>query len=1298
MSGGWGTGWGLTPWGGFLLPANTTPPTPPTPPAGFDIFCFFNDPMSMGSILTDPSVSTEDAGGQFSIDSLTNALVAMSGGTPPPTDDALLVISSAVPPTWTLQVVATFATLPIDFTNLTGSHIYLGAADDAGLAAGVFVSKAGIAYSGAIALNGSGDLVLGGPFQVIPGTAGLLVEGVSYTFRLAVDSVTSTAYVFATETDVLPYVGHQLIAILPGIPTGALVLDSTTVSVRGTDSRPAAAVFDQICLGSDLVMPNLPPRADAGRDQALRMCTIGMLDGTASFDPEGGALTYSWRITDAPVTSSFAFEGVDGFTLPLPSPTGFTNKFHSAMLGSEHLDDPVLAGDVLLVGGSSYSVAATGTDGGGFFVQITTPALVDSLSNTKYKLLRQRALSNPTSATPTFFPDVPGIYKFDLVVFDGQYLSSPATVIANVLESQVPKGCVPDLGFVWQYLSDFWKLVEDRERIQVMWEGMAQVAAAELLSLWQVDYSKSLRDIQRTFQRRWLHYDLRLPEPLPELTSVRSIFSGVSATVPVAGASGVTSTQVEFTSPVHAPVVIKFQLNDPYTATMLRDVLQVKLRGVDPRYTVSIITVPGGTQLKVRVYAPFLFTVGAHTTTSTFQVGAMNSFPAGTAGQRLLTRTYRVEGSLEGLGLVEGDVLVLGGVGYLISRVVDDPTDDYRFQRLVVTSDLPLDPGSAWAIPGHVTSRLLDFYNGLLVAGDRAVFEVTSAAGSTDFIDLQVSAAVEQEVTKLAIALGPTAHTALVSEGTTFQLAYVLRRTRLPVGELVTDIPCLQEHVKETDDGNVLRRNVDYFLESFRGQNSIRFVSGLSGDPGDVWQGEAPPDRLWAEVTYIDNRPAIEANFGIPAEFTLDQLSSLDTDLDYLSAVRGLWYSFINGPTMFNLRVGSQILLGLPFAEEAGSIEEIRTDFSLTQGRILVRDSANQALVRSYSFPRSLSLETNPSTGAQYAVGDTVAQFAPLVQGAEVIDYVKDPAWFQGILNQGVFFEVEKFHKFMVRVDSAAFSLSSLLFVRSFILRVKPTYTYPLFVVRAKVGDTEVSVSDTIKYSGRLILNAGACAPNFGAAQIFDDYRPAFGGVRNQFDANSNPADAAPTYPTPDSSITWGFDKLYLCPEDEVSISWCVDHAGGVVPFDGGFVFDVGNTPAHHFSDTGITAIPAGPGGFTFPGSSTVGVTGTIVSARVVVSGTLGPDPGNYVLVVVVNGVDSALVPVTITSSGVIATLTMSLAVVATDVITLRIRPASGGARSPVWSYVSVVLSQTPVAFQFDNGLPASDYCFNKVV
>jgi len=173
--------------------------------------------------------------------------------------------------------------------------------------------------------------------------------------------------------------------------------------------------------------------------------------------------------------------------------------------------------------------------------------------------------------------------------------------------------------------------------------------------------------------------------------------------------------------------------------------------------------------------------------------------------------------------------------------------------------------------------------------------------------------------------------------------------------------------------------------------------------------------------------------------FDFNDLASLSSTVDYLVRYAPLAYTMTNGPTLYNLRVGAQILLGLPFAEEAGVITEIRTDFSPTQGRILIQDTANKEIVRTYTFPKVLDLEVSRTTGEVYAVGDKVPQFAPLVEGVVVEDYVSNPTWFQGLLQQGAIYEVEKFHRFLVQGCASIFILSALLSFEASSSSFKPT-------------------------------------------------------------------------------------------------------------------------------------------------------------------------------------------------------------------------------------------------------------------
>ena len=196
----------------------------------------------------------------------------------------------------------------------------------------------------------------------------------------------------------------------------------------------------------------------------------------------------------------------------------------------------------------------------------------------------------------------------------------------------------------------------------------------------------------------------------------------------------------------------------------------------------------------------------------------------------------------------------------------------------------------------------------------------------------------------------------------------------------------------------------------------------------------------------------------------------------------------------------------------------------------MLRDTNKQEIVTSYTYPRHLELEVNPDTNVRYTVGDKVKQFAPLVEGVTVTDYVKDPTWFVGYLQQGDFYEVEKFFKFLVRIDSEAFSISTLLFMRSFILRTKPSYTYPLFLVNKSAADSTVDVLDSVTYTAMFSVKDFVGSQFVGVVPILD-HTSTLGGTWNQLDSGA-PVFPLPTYPTSSPTTLWGLDRDYVCPED----------------------------------------------------------------------------------------------------------------------------------------------------------------------
>jgi len=1303
IAAGFGTGkWGKDPWAGALAPI-LGGPLPVVPP--FDVYCV--GPCGpIAGLLSHPEVSTVGNGTQFPVDPLTQDQGMISGGAFP-TTDAAIIISKNVPEDFTLEFTVRFDHLPTNFADLVHQHAYFGAASPSGGCVGLFFSKIGLLYTGSIHLNGAGDIVLDTSTQLLPGSQVFVSENEYWTVRLAMSMSTGVVYVYVTKTSELLLIGHQLRYIMPAIPSsqaGVVPPSETFLSVRGTLNAPTSLGIDSICLATGLVIPAIPPIADAGLDQAIRLCSILQLDGSKSFDPAGAPLTYHWRILSAPPNSQYVFDGVDGRTVPSAPPTGFTDRFYSQSLSDLNDVSPILLGDVLIVAGVPHNITFVGTDILGFFVRVEGFVLPDNLGpNTAFKYLRQNGLNTPDIVKPTFYPDVPGIYKFDLTVFNGVLFSLPTEVVVNVVESLVARGCTPDVSFVWNYLSDFWRLVEDTERITTFWQGLAQVAAAELLNLWQVDYSKSLRDIQRTFQRRWMHYDLLMQEDptLYEVTKTRAVYGGIeSFDIPTIGVGGISGTHVDLQLTVRdTPVVISFTKADPYTAIEVQSVLQTALAQFDTRIKVRLLPNRAGTAARVRIDAPFPIQVLSTTTCPLYTAGQANESPKGTAGLGIVTGyVYRAERSLQYLDIKANDFLCLNGMAYRIARLIDDPSDPFYFQRLALLDPLPIPAGATWAISGTVTSTDLNFWTGLCEVSDRVVFEVLDQTTQTLFdVESVVMGATEVLPSSLPVDATPVGKY-LADTRYAVYLKGVLRRRYIPIDPLVVDVPLLQEKIVSKDDTRVLRRNVDYFVSEFRSQPCLQFATPVPATAGgsDVWEGADPPSRLWAETSYLDNRPRIEANFGLAAAFTLDDLAQFPSTVDYLSAVRGLWYAYFNGPTLFNLRAGAQILLGLPFAEEAGTIVEIRDDFSVTTGRILVQDLADSTIVREYSFPVSLSMETNPATGQPYVVGDKVAQFAPLVTGVEIIDWVKDPQWFAGYLNQGVFFEVDKFFKFLVRVDSQAFNLATLLFVKSFILRVKPTYTYPLFVVLLRLGNTDVVVSDVVEYHGTLRLYDGACFDgSLGVATMFDEPRPAGGGWRSQFDHNPNPLQP-PIFPNPNFPILWGFDKNYLCPEDVIFGTACTAWPGGIPKFDNIFAFDLPVFAANvaQFNAGAHTDVPIAPG-LQIGIPVTISAPGTIDSVTLQIAATGVGNPNTYNLVILKNAVQEAVVPFQLTANGFTLNNGLGIVVAAGDVLSCFIVSTVPANIAVDWSGVSVTLGQA-VSWAFDTSLPAATYCVYK--
>jgi sugar lactone lactonase YvrE len=195
---------------------------------------------------------------------------------------------------------------------------------------------------------------------------------------------------------------------------------------------------------------NHPPVANAGENQQVREGATVTLDGSASFDPDGEALTYRWSQTAGPsVTLSDATAVQPSFTAPLVGSATLT----FALLVSDGLASGSATVTVVVEHVNHPPVANAGTNqtrDEGAIVMLDGRASSDPDGDTVTFQWRQLdgpnvGLSSSNSPTPLFpAPQVgPGgvTLVFQLVVNDGWVDSAPAEVTVTVLDRTDPPIC-----------------------------------------------------------------------------------------------------------------------------------------------------------------------------------------------------------------------------------------------------------------------------------------------------------------------------------------------------------------------------------------------------------------------------------------------------------------------------------------------------------------------------------------------------------------------------------------------------------------------------------------------------------------------------------------------------------------------------------------------------------------------------------------------------------------------------------------------------------------------------------------
>ena len=268
----------------------------------------------------------------------------------------------------------------------------------------------------------------------------------------------------------------------------------------------------------------------------------------------------------------------------------------------------------------------------------------------------------------------------------------------------------------------------------------------------------------------------------------------------------------------------------------------------------------------------------------------------------------------------------------------------------------------------------------------------------------------------------------------------------------------------------LLEQDVDYRItQGEDGSCKIRFAQPLESYAVSsrlLPDGTTKQYALWFVDAHLDER-LISQYFG-----NLLSLSPENSSERFADFVYGLFYVYVQGPSLSTLRKGLNLVLGIPLARLNETVIDIRA-YLQTDQYIVVTDQ-NQYLI-------PYGLQPKVAVGDTLRVGDEIASWV------EVKDYVNDGDWWINLYIPNnivptvppgqntryatpgseldyVMRNYLKTHTFLVNVNVTTFKNNqqfSELF--DIIKRAKPTYTQPIYVWTV-LNDENVPFEDSLRF------------------------------------------------------------------------------------------------------------------------------------------------------------------------------------------------------------------------------------------
>jgi hypothetical protein len=217
-------------------------------------------------------------------------------------------------------------------------------------------------------------------------------------------------------------------------PTFTVDRDGDYVAQLIVHDGTVPSVPDSVTITSN----NVAPVANAGLDQSGQAPgSLITLNGSASSDANGDALTYSWSLTTKPsgsdailanptsVSPTFTVDRAGDYVVQLIVNDGTVNSAPDSVIITTSNVAPVAdAGP-----GQTVAVSALVILAGSGSSDANGDPLTYSWSLTSTPLGSNAVLSSLTSVSPTFTADLAGDYVVQLIVHDGTVDSAPDSVI-----------------------------------------------------------------------------------------------------------------------------------------------------------------------------------------------------------------------------------------------------------------------------------------------------------------------------------------------------------------------------------------------------------------------------------------------------------------------------------------------------------------------------------------------------------------------------------------------------------------------------------------------------------------------------------------------------------------------------------------------------------------------------------------------------------------------------------------------------------------------------------------------------